>query len=127
MDIVIWFKGLSPVIQALLATLFTWFLTASGAAVVFFTKELNRKTLDGMLGFAAGVMIAASFWSLLAPAIEMSETTSLPSWLPAVIGFLTGGAILRLFDRLLPHLHIFLPIEQAQPVCHRPPWQEPLL
>ena len=68
-----WFVELNPVVQALLATLFTWCLTALGAAVVFAVKELSRKVMDGMLGFAAGVMIAASYWSLLAPAIEMSE------------------------------------------------------
>jgi ZIP family zinc transporter len=114
MDIVTWFKDLNPIVQALLGTLFTWLLTASGAAVVFFARDLSRKMLDGMLGFAAGVMIAASFWSLLAPAIEMSEATNLPGWLPAVIGFLVGGVFLRLLDRLLPHLHLFLPIEQAE-------------
>ena len=76
-----WFTGLSPVLQALIATLFTWFLTALGAALVFFFKAINRKVLDGMLGFAAGVMIAASYWSLLAPAIEMAEGSSLPGWL----------------------------------------------
>lgn len=114
MDIVPWFKSLNPIIQALLATCFTWFLTALGAAVVFLAKDLNRKMLDGMLGFAAGVMIAASFWSLLAPAIEMSESINLPSWMPAVVGFLLGGIFLRGIDRILPHLHLFLPIEQAE-------------
>ncbi|MCK4657078.1 MAG: ZIP family metal transporter, partial [candidate division Zixibacteria bacterium] len=109
-----WFTDLHPVLQALVATGFTWFLTALGAAVVFTTRELSRKTLDGMLGFAAGVMIAASYWSLLAPAIEMSEGKSLPAWIPAVVGFLVGAAFLRLADRLLPHLHIGMPIEQAE-------------
>jgi ZIP family zinc transporter len=109
-----WFTDLHPVLQALVATGFTWFLTALGAAVVFTTRELSRKTLDGMLGFAAGVMIAASYWSLLAPAIEMSEGKSLPAWIPAVVGFLVGAAFLRLADRLLPHLHLGMPIEQAE-------------
>jgi zinc transporter, ZIP family len=97
--------GLSPVVQALLATCFTWGMTALGASLVFGTKNVPRKLLDAMLGFAAGVMIAASFWSLLAPAIELSEAGALPSWVPPVIGFLAGGVFLRVLDRLLPHLH----------------------
>jgi len=109
-----WFTALHPVVQALLGTLFTWFLTALGAAVVFPAKELSRRTLDGMLGFAAGVMIAASFWSLLAPAIEMSEDMGYMPWVPAVVGFLGGAAFLRLIDRFLPHLHMFLPMERAE-------------
>lgn len=109
-----WFKDLSPIIQALLATLFTWFVTALGAGLVFFFKGINRKILDGMLGFAAGVMIAASYWSLLVPAIEMAEDSSLPSWLPAVAGFLLGGIFLRVIDRVLPHLHLGLPREKAE-------------
>ncbi len=111
----IWFKELSPVIQALLATLFTWLLTALGAAMVFFFKEIKRPVLDAMLGFAAGVMIAASFWSLLAPAIEMTpEVSSLPVWLPALIGFLSGGVFLWIADRILPHLHLGLPMNEAE-------------
>lgn len=98
-------SGMSPVLQALLATLFTWGMTAIGAAFVFLGRELDRKFLDGMLGFAAGVMIAASYWSLLAPAIEMSGEMGVPEWLPAVVGFLLGGAFLRLVDMALPHLH----------------------
>ena len=109
-----WFTDLHPVLQALIATCFTWLLTALGAAVVFMARELGRKMLDGMLGFAAGVMIAASYWSLLAPAIEMSEGKSLPAWIPAVVGFLVGAAFLRLADRLLPHLHIGMPMEQVE-------------
>ncbi len=100
-----WFAGLSPVVQALLATLFTWFVTALGAGVVFLAKRPSRKLLDGMLGMAAGVMIAASYWSLLAPAIEMAEGGPLPAWVPATVGFLLGGAFLWLTDKLLPHLH----------------------
>ncbi|HPT88745.1 MAG TPA: ZIP family metal transporter, partial [Bacillota bacterium] len=101
-----WFAKASPVFQAFVATLFTWFLTALGAGIVLFFKNVSRKLLDGMLGFAAGVMIAASFWSLLAPSIEMAEAMGIPSWIPAVIGFLAGGFFLRLVDWLLPHLHI---------------------
>ena len=99
------FMQLSPVAQALVGTIFTWLMTALGAATVFLAREVNRKLLDTMLGFAGGVMIAASYWSLLAPAIEMSETGPLPVWLPATIGFLAGGVFLRGIDFILPHLH----------------------
>lgn len=109
-----WLKNLDPILQALIATTFTWFVTATGAAVVFFFKIINRKLLDGMLGFAAGVMIAASYWSLLAPAIEMAEESSLPSWFPATTGFLLGGTFLWLIDKILPHLHIGFPMEEAE-------------
>lgn len=114
MDIANWFTGLDPIVQALIGTLFTWFMTAAGAAVVFPAKDLSRKTLDGMLGFAAGVMIAASFWSLLAPSIEMSEAMGYIPWMPAVVGFLLGAAFLRLIDMFLPHVHLFLPVEKAE-------------
>lgn len=110
-----WFQMLHPIVQALLAGLFTWGLTALGAALVFFVKELNRKLLDAMLGFAAGVMIAASFWSLLAPAIEMAEVSEgLPAWLVVSIGFMAGGLFLFLMDRILPHLHPDLPLNQSE-------------
>ena len=109
-----WFSGLNPVVQALIATLFTWFLTALGAGLVFFFKHINRKVLDGMLGFAAGVMIAASYWSLLAPAIEMAEEGGLPAWMPATVGFLMGGFFLWIIDKILPHLHLGFPREEAE-------------
>jgi ZIP family zinc transporter len=109
-----WFTSLGSIWQALLATCFTWFLTALGAAAVFFFKSVSRKVLDGMLGFAAGVMIAASFWSLLAPAIEMSSEFNIPSWFPATTGFLLGGAFIRLIDMILPHLHFGFPEEEAE-------------
>lgn len=109
-------QQLNPVIQAFLATCFTWGVTALGAASVFLTYQVNRKLLDWMLGFAGGVMIAASYWSLLAPAIEMSQGGSLPAWFPALTGFLLGGGFLRLIDRVLPHLHIGAPIEEAEGV-----------
>jgi len=103
-------QDLHPVVQALLATGFTWGLTALGAAVVFVTRGFDRRLLDAMLGFAAGVMTAASFWSLLAPAIDMAEDiSSLPAWVPAVIGFLAGGVFLRGLDLVLPHLHVGTP------------------
>ena len=109
-----WFANLDPIVQALLATCFTWFVTALGASAVFFFRTVNRKVLDGMLGFAAGVMIAASFWSLLAPAIEMAEEAGGIPWLPATVGFLLGGAFLWGVDKLLPHLHIGYPTEEAE-------------
>jgi ZIP family zinc transporter len=105
---------LHPVMQALLATLFTWGVTALGASTVFAAKDVSRKLLDFMLGFAAGVMIAASYWSLLAPAIEMSETLPVPVWLPAVVGFLAGAAFLRGIDAILPHLHLNLAETEAE-------------
>ena len=111
---VAWFSELNPVVQALVATLFTWFLTALGAGLVFFFKHINRKVLDSMLGFAAGVMIAASYWSLLAPAIEMAEDGNLPAWVPATAGFLMGGFFLWIIDKILPHLHLGFPMEEAE-------------
>jgi ZIP family zinc transporter len=114
LSMVDWFTGLNPVMQALVATLFTWFVTALGAALVFFFKTINRKVLDGMLGFAAGVMIAASYWSLLAPAIEMAEESSLPAWVPATTGFLLGGLFLYIADKIIPHLHLGFPMDEAE-------------
>ncbi len=109
-------EGWSPVEQALAAGLFTWGMTAAGAGLVFFFKEVNRKVLDGMLGFAAGVMIAASFWSLLAPAIEHSEQSNpfLGGIVPVLFGFLLGGACMRLIDIFLPHLHPGAPPEETE-------------
>lgn len=101
-----WISNLNPVLQALVATSFTWFVTALGSATVFVFKSINKKVLNGMLGFAAGVMIAASFWSLLAPAINMAEEAGMIAWIPPVIGFLAGGAFLWLVDMFMPHLHI---------------------
>jgi zinc transporter, ZIP family len=120
-----WFTSLNPIIQALFATLFTWFVTALGAALVFIFKSINKSVLNGMLGFAAGVMIAASFWSLLAPAIEMAEEANVIAWIPAVIGFLAGGAFLWIVDKVLPHLHIGAPIEEAEGV--KTGWQRSVL
>jgi ZIP family zinc transporter len=97
-----------------MGTLFTWGMTAVGSALVFTTREVSRKLLDGLLGFASGVMIAASYWSLLAPAIEMSERLSVPSWFPATVGFLLGGAFLFGVDKLLPHLHMGQDISTAE-------------
>lgn len=113
-DIIYFLQQLHPLEQALLAGIFTWGMTALGAASVFFTREVSRKVLDSMLGFTAGVMIAASYWSLLAPAIEMSEGRSIPAWLPAVLGFLLGGLFLRGIDKILPHLQFGSATEAAE-------------
>ena len=107
-------SGFSPITQALLASLFTWGVTAAGAGLVFFTSTMNRKLLDLSLGFAAGVMIAASFWSLLAPSIALAREMGMTPWLPAVIGFLLGGGLIRAADATLPHLHMFKPLPEAE-------------
>lgn len=120
-----WFQGLNPIIQALLAGCFTWGVTALGAALVFLTREMPRRFLDALLGFAAGVMIAASFWSLLVPAIDMAEAMGVPGWIPATVGFLLGGGFLRLADRFLPHLHPGLSMNQAEGVATA--WQRTTL
>lgn len=109
-----WFYELSPVLQALMGGIFTWGVTALGAGLVFLTKKVNYKLLDSMMGFAAGVMIAASVWSLIIPSIDMAEAQGVISWLPAVIGFLGGGLFLRLCDQFLPHLHLGLPRDEAE-------------
>jgi ZIP family zinc transporter len=118
-------EGLHPVTQAFLATLFTWGMTALGAATVFLARNVSRKVLDWMLGFASGVMLAASFWSLLAPAIEMSEGQGVPNWFPAATGFLAGGITLRLLDRILPHLHLGFPMEEVEGI--KTSWQRTTL
>jgi ZIP family zinc transporter len=114
LTVVEWFAELTPVMQALLATLFTWGMTALGAAAVFFFRELDRRLLDTALGFTAGVMIAASFWSLLAPSIAMSAEMGVVEWVPPLIGFLAGAGAMRLADVLLPHLHLFAPPSAAE-------------
>ena len=103
------FLALSPIYQALIATLFTWAITALGAGTVFITRSVSNRSLNATLGFAAGVMIAAAYWSLLAPSVELSRAGTLPVWLPPLIGFLLGGAVLWAIDRLLPHLHLGFP------------------
>ena len=108
------FQTCSPTLQALLAGLFTWSITAIGASVVFFTRRVNEKILDSMLGFAAGVMLAASYWSLLAPAIEISDHGRLPAWSIPAFGFLTGGLFIWILDRIIPHLHPDKPIAEAE-------------
>ena len=115
----------SPVTQALFATLFTYGVTAAGAGLVFMNREINQRLLDALLGFAAGVMIAASFWSLLAPGIEMAEQMGHIPWLTAAIGFMGGGVFMRLIDRNLPHLHPGLAMSQSEGI--KTSWQRSTL
>jgi zinc transporter, ZIP family len=115
----------NPVFLALIATLFTWFVTAAGSSMVFFFKSIDRKILNSMLGFAAGVMIAASFWSLLKPAIEMAEENGTSGWVPALVGFLSGGAFLLMIDKILPHLHLGLSMDKAEGI--KTSWQRSIL
>ena len=120
-----WLLNYNPILLALFATLFTWGVTALGASMVFFFKTINKKVLNSMLGFAAGVMIAASFWSLLKPAIEMAEENGSVPWVPALVGFLSGGAFLLLVDKILPHLHLGLATEKAEGI--KTSWQRSIL
>ena len=115
-----WFIKQGPIMQALCAGLFTWGLTALGASLVFLFKNSSRKVLDISLGFTGGVMIAASFWSLLSPAIAYVEMqneiglSSIPSWIPPAIGFFLGALFLFALDKIIPHLHIFAKREEAE-------------
>lgn len=111
-----WFLQLGGIYQALIAGLFTWSVTALGASLVFFMRKMRYKVLDAMMGFAAGVMIAASFWSLLVPSIEMASSQGVVQWLPAVVGFLLGGVFLRVSDHFIPHLHIGFPESEKEGV-----------
>ena len=119
------FLQFSPITQALIATIFTWLVTAAGASLVFTTKTVNQKFMDAMLGFAAGVMIAASFWSLLAPGIEMADQMGFNPWLTAAIGFMGGGIFMRVIDYYLPHLHPGLAINKSEGV--KTTWQRSTL
>jgi len=125
MQLLVFLKQLDPVLQALIATLFTWLVTAAGAAVVLGTRTLNHRYLDAMLGFAAGVMIAASFWSLLAPGIAMAGQMGLKPWLTAALGFMGGGIFMRLLDKFLPHLHPGLDMSKREGI--RTSWQRSTL
>lgn len=116
-QLVQYFTDLDPVLAALYATTFTWLLTAAGASLVFFFKSMNRGVLDAMLGFTGGVMVAASFWSLLNPAIEMSERMYPGmSWMPAAVGFLFGALFIFGLDKVMPHLHINFGEEEKEGV-----------
>ena len=120
-----WMSQFGPIQQALIATLFTWGVTALGAALVFFFKNINKTVLNGMLGFAAGIMIAASFWSLLAPAIELADQLGQVAYLTAAGGFLCGGGFLFLVDKILPHLHMGLETSKAEGI--KTSWQRSIL
>lgn len=122
-SIVDYLSSIDPILAALYATLFTWFLTALGASVVFFFKTMNRAALDGMLGFTGGVMVAASYWSLLAPAIAMSEGEGFIKVMPAAVGFMLGAFFLFGLDKVLPHLHINF--KETEGV--KSPWQKTTL
>src|SRR5690606_4283956 len=117
------FESIDPVWGAFLATTFTWLLTAVGAAFVFFFRSMNRRVMDGMLGFTGGVMVAASIWSLLIPAMDMTEGSGMAKLWPTVIGFLLGAAFLFALDKVLPHLHVnFRRVEGV-----KTPWQKTTL
>ena len=120
-----WISQFGAVQQALIATLFTWGVTAFGASFVIFFKTINKNVLNGMLGFAAGVMIAASFWSLLAPGIAMAEELGQTAYITAAIGFLSGGGFLYLVDKILPHLHLGLDTSKAEGI--KTTWQRSIL
>jgi zinc transporter, ZIP family len=111
------FGEIGPVYSALIATTFTWLVTAAGASLVFFFKTLNRSVLDPMLGFTGGVMVAASFWSLLAPSIELSERMyPNAKWVPAAVGFLAGSLFIYALDKFTPHLHLNFNLEEKEGV-----------
>ena len=117
--------NLDPVLLALIATTFTWGGTAFVASFVFFFKTIDRRVMNAILGFAAGVMIAASFWSLLNPAIEMTRESGGIAWVPALTGFLAGGAFLLLVDMILPHLHLGQSVDKAEGI--KTPWRRSVL
>ena len=122
-DIINYFESIDPILAAFYATVFTWGLTAFGASFVFFFKNMNRAVLDGMLGFTGGVMVAASYWSLLAPAIEMSDGEGFVKVIPAAVGFMLGAIFLFGLDKTLPHLHINF--KETEGV--KSPWQRTTL
>ena len=122
-QIITYLESIDPVLAALYATLFTWFVTALGASLVFFFKKMNRAFFDGMLGFTGGVMIAASFWSLLSPAIEMSEGEGFTKVFPAAIGFFFGALFLFGLDKILPHMHVNF--KESEGV--KTPWHKSIL
>ncbi len=108
------FSAWNPIVQALIATLFTWLMTTVGASFVLGMKDIDRRLVELMLGFAAGVMIAASVWSLLIPAMDLAEADGLPRWMPALLGFIVGGLFMFGLDRILPHVHPGLSSEHAE-------------
>jgi ZIP family zinc transporter len=122
-QIITYLSSISPILAAFYASLFTWGLTALGASTVFFFKSMNRVVFDGMLGFTGGVMIAASFWSLLSPAIEMSGGDGFVKVIPAAVGFLMGAIFIFGLDKILPHLHINFKESEGK----KTPWQRTTL
>jgi len=124
-QIIEYFSNLDPVLGALYATLFTWGVTALGASSVFLFKSMSRMALDGMLGFTGGVMVAASFWSLLSPAIEMSAGEGFAKVMPSAIGFGLGALFIFAIDKVLPHLHINFKKEDAEGI--KTPWRRTTL
>ncbi|CAL68147.1 ZIP family metal transporter [Christiangramia forsetii] len=126
MDTIInYFESLDPVYAAFLATLFTWGLTALGASLVFLFKGMNRAFFDGMLGFTGGVMVAASFWSLLAPGIEMSPGEGFVKVIPALVGFGLGALFIFGLDKILPHLHVNFKMSEKEGI--KTPWHKSVL
>src|SRR6056297_970274 len=124
-EVIHYFQEIDPVLAAFYATMFTWGLTALGAGLVFFFKNPNRAVMDAMLGFTGGVMVAASFWSLLAPGIELSPGEGFVKVIPAAVGFLLGAFFLFGLDKVLPHLHINFKESEAEGV--KTPWHRTTL
>lgn len=124
-NIIDYFQSIDPILAAFLATLFTWGLTALGASLVFLFKTMNRAFFDGMLGFTGGVMVAASFWSLLAPGIEMSPGEGFVKVIPAVTGFALGALFLFGLDKILPHLHVNFKMSEQEGI--KTPWHKSTL
>lgn len=124
-NIIDYFESIDPILAAFLATLFTWGLTALGASLVFMFKGLNRKFFDGMLGFTGGVMVAASFWSLLAPGIEMSPGEGFEKTVPPLVGFGLGALFLFGLDKILPHLHVNFQMSEKEGI--KTPWHKSTL
>ncbi len=124
-DIIAYLEGIDPVLAALYATLFTWGVTALGASLVFFFKKMNRAVFDGMLGFTGGVMVAASFWSLLAPGIEMSPGEGFVKVIPAAVGFFFGALFIFGLDKVLPHLHVNFKMDEKEGI--KTPWHKSVL
>ncbi len=122
-QIIQYFESISPILAAFYATVFTWAMTAFGASFVFFFKNMNRAVLDGMLGFTGGVMVAASFWSLLAPAIAMTGGEGFAKVIPASVGFILGAAFIYGLDKILPHIHINFKEAEGK----KSPWQRTTL
>ncbi len=99
------FIQLNPIVQALLATIFTWLITLIGASLVFFFKEINKNIMDSMLGFSAGIMIAASFFSLISPALDMAESLNMITWLIVALGFISGGILILMGDKIFKKIN----------------------